>query len=100
MTRTVTRQVNPACPPWRLVPRLGTGGVFLLDSALDPGRLGRWSFVGGRPAAMMTAKRRRGMAGDGGSPFLITLTTWRHPDGRRRIGVLRPAAPADDREHA
>ncbi len=82
-TLTLTREVNPNCPPWRLVPRLGGDGVFLLDSALGSGSMGRWSFVGGRPAAMMTAKRRRGMTGDGGgSPFLITLTTWRHPDGR------------------
>ncbi len=83
MTRTLTRSIDPGRPLWRCAPLLaGAGPAFLLDSALDPERLGRWSFVGGHPPALLTAKRRRGARGAaGGSLFLVTLTTWRRPDG-------------------
>ncbi|RKZ15785.1 aminodeoxychorismate synthase component I [bacterium] len=78
----LTRTIDLDLPLWRVTPRLGRGNVFLLDSALDPQRLGRWSFAGCHPPALLTAKRRHGAeTGAAGRPFLITLTTWRHPDG-------------------
>ncbi|MCP4571513.1 MAG: aminodeoxychorismate synthase component I [bacterium] len=85
MTTTLTRRLDLDRPPWRCA-RLfvADGPVFLLDSAQEPGSgaLGRWTFTGGRPCALLTAKRRRGMPGPrGGQAFLITLTTWRRPDG-------------------
>ena len=79
---TLIRNIDLGLPLWRVAPRLTGEGVFLLDSALDPVRLGRWSFTGCRPPALLTAKRRRGTSSTGpGMPFLITLTTWRRPDG-------------------
>ncbi len=64
---------------------------FLLDSALKHERLGRRTYLGGQPAALLTGKRlksppewpdRRG--GDhvgGGQPFHLVLKTWKKPDG-------------------
>ena len=97
----------PACRPW--------GPVVLLDSAMDPGRLGRHSFLAANPPALLTAKRRRGAARTGPAPFLVTLTTWREPDGtvltapairtwsgdpfaavRRLQDAYRPATPVGD----
>ena len=78
----LTRNIDLGLPLWRVAPRLGGEGVFLLDSALDPVRLGRWSFTGCLPPALLTAKRRHGTLSAGpGMPFLVTLTTWRRPDG-------------------
>ena len=88
MPLTLTRRLEIDRPPWRCAPLFAADGpVFLLDSAQDPdnensGRRGRWTFAGGRPSALLTAKRRRGVAGPrGGRAFLVTLTTWRKPDG-------------------
>ncbi len=83
MARTWTWQLETNCPLWRsALPWLGAGPVVLLDSAMDPGRLGRCSFLAADPPAMLTARHRRGSARPGEpSPFLLTLTTWREPDG-------------------
>jgi len=88
MPLTLTRRLEIHRPPWRCAPLFAADGpVFLLDSARDPDnegpdRPGRWTFAGGRPSALLTAKRRRGVAGPrGGRAFLVTLTTWRRPDG-------------------
>lgn len=85
MTFTLTRRIDPGRPPWRCARLFATDGpIFLLDSAQEPGsgHLGRWILTGGRPAALLTAKRRKGMPGPrGGQAFLVTLTTWRRPDG-------------------
>jgi aminodeoxychorismate synthase component I len=50
---------------------------FLLDSAMDSGRLGRYSSLGGDPSALLTGRR----AGRADLAFSLTLTTWRTPSG-------------------
>lgn len=71
-------------PFWRC-PALwpGDAAVFLLDSALADGRLGRWSFAGGAPLAALAGWRRE-VSGTG---LDLELTIWREPDG------AVPAAP-------
>ncbi len=51
--------------------------AFLLDSAMDPARLGRFSYLGGRPSALLAGRRTAGpdLAMD------LTVRTWRRPDG-------------------
>ena len=73
----------PDRPLWRCAaPWQGQGPMALLDSALDPQRLGRHSFLVVDPPALITARRRRGTAAAGEpAPFLLTLTTWREPGG-------------------
>ena len=80
----------PDRPLWRCAPPwLGRGPLALLDSAMDPRRLGRHSFLVAEPPAMLTARRRRGVAAPGEpAPFLLTLTTWREPGG---VVLDRPA---------
>jgi len=51
--------------------------AFLLDSGMDPVRLGRFSYLGGRPSALLTGRR-------GKSDNLLMdleLQTWRAPNG-------------------
>ena len=50
---------------------------FLLDSAMNPERLGRYSSLGGDPSALLTGRR----AGRADLAFDLTLTTWRTPSG-------------------
>jgi aminodeoxychorismate synthase component I len=65
-------------PFWRSVEMYPPqADVFLLDSSLADGRLGRWSFAGGRPLATLSGRRRPGA--DGG--LALELTVWREPDG-------------------
>ena len=52
--------------------------AFLLDSAMDPGRLGRYSFIGGNPSALLCGRR----AGRDDLAFDLSLTTWRTSDGK------------------
>lgn len=72
--------------------------VFLLDSALADGRLGRWSFAGGRPAAQLAGWRRAAAGADPQPGLDLELTVWREPDGaladppRRRRWTGDPAA--------
>ena len=69
-----------AMPFWRAVELFPPAGeVFLLDSALPDGRLGRWSFAGGEPCAQLSGRRRQGTGGT----LDLTLTVWREPDGSR-----------------
>lgn len=67
-----------------------TTEAFLLDSALADGRLGRWSFAGGEPAARLSGRCRLG-AGNAQDPRLmdLELTVWREPDGTRPDGGRR-----------
>ena len=80
MNRRQTIPLNLALPFWRYGGMFGPDSTaFLLDSAMDPDRLGRYSFLGGDPSALLTARR-------GSGPDLsmaLTLTTWRKPDGTR-----------------
>jgi aminodeoxychorismate synthase component I len=56
----------------------GPGGLgFHLDSSLIDGRLGRYSYVGGDPSALLTARRRPGEM-----TFDLELSTRRDPGGQ------------------
>ena len=55
--------------------------AFLLDSAMDPDRLGRHSFLGGKPAALLTGRR----SGRDDLAFDLNLKTWRTPAGEDRV---------------
>jgi len=80
MSCSQTIPLKLALPFWRYGGMFGPDSTaFLLDSAMDPDRLGRYSFLGGNPSALLTARR-------GSGPELsmaLTLTTWRKPDGTR-----------------
>ncbi|MCK9994739.1 MAG: anthranilate synthase component I family protein, partial [Candidatus Krumholzibacteria bacterium] len=80
MSRSQITPLKLALPFWRYGGIFGPGShAFLLDSAMDPDHLGRYSFLGGNPSALLTAHRVS-------SPELsmaLTLTTWRKPDGAR-----------------
>ena len=77
MTRSLITPLKLALPFWRYGEMFGPDtSAFLLDSAMDPDRLGRYSFLGGDPSALLTGRRLKG-------PDLSmaqTLTTWRRPD--------------------
>lgn len=84
------RVAVPAVGPfWRLPETFpGTSDIFLLDSALNEGGLGRWSYAGGEPVATLAGRRR---AGPGGG-LDLELTVRREPDGTpacppRRLGL-------------
>ena len=80
MTRSQTTPLKLTLPFWRYGEMFGPdSSAFLLDSAMDPDRLGRYSFLGGNPSALLTARR---IAGPNLS-MALTLTTWRQPDGTR-----------------
>ena len=80
MTRSQTTPLKLTLPFWRYGEMFGPdSSAFLLDSAMDPDRLGRYSFLGGNPSALLTARR---IAGPDLS-MALTLTTWRKPDGTR-----------------
>lgn len=77
---------------WQHADIFGEGSCcFLLDSAMDPGFLGRQSFLGGRPSAFLTGKRLKDpndwpptWALDhpgGGQPFGLELIVWKSPEG-------------------
>lgn len=81
-THTATTALNLSRPLWQHADLFPDGECcFLLDSAMDPGRLGRRSFLGGRPAALLTGKRTRTGRPEGGKLFRLELTVWRRPDG-------------------
>lgn len=70
--------VPSAGPFWHLAGMFPEAAdIFLLDSALNEGGLGRWSYAGGEPSASL-AGRRRTSSGDG---LDLELTVWREPDG-------------------
>ena len=80
MTRSQTTPLKLALPFWRYGEMFGPdSSAFLLDSAMDPDRLGRFSFLGGNPSALLTARRIPGP----NLSMALTLTTWRQPDGTR-----------------
>ena len=51
--------------------------AFLLESGMDPARLGRFSYLGGRPSALLTGHR----SGPDSLPMELELLTWRRADG-------------------
>jgi para-aminobenzoate synthetase component 1 len=98
MIHLLTTRLELKRPLWQCADRFlpgpeqpTAGCCFLLDSAMDPGRLGRQSFLGARPVALITGKRLdpaeplparlpAGSAGDG-RPFRLNMTVWKSPDG-------------------
>jgi len=79
-TAVIVQPVELALPIHRYV-RMWDGGdyCFLLDSALNDGRLGRFSFVGGDPAAVLTFRRQAGHIL--GAPGEVTILRRRAADG-------------------
>lgn len=81
-THTLTVPLDLSRPLWQHADLFPPDRCcFLLDSAMDPGRLGRRSFLGGRPAALLTGKRTGLPRPGGGRLFRLELTVWRQPDG-------------------
>ena len=80
MTSRLVIPIDLALPFWRYGAMFGSSGcAFLLDSAMAPERLGRYSFLGGDPCALLTGRR----AGRADLAMDLTLTTWRSADGAR-----------------
>ncbi len=80
MTRSQIIPLKLALPFWRYGGMFGPDSTaFLLDSAMDPDRLGRYSFLGGNHSALLTARR----VSVPDLSMALTLTTWRQPDGTR-----------------
>ncbi|MBU8871840.1 MAG: aminodeoxychorismate synthase component I [Gemmatimonadales bacterium] len=104
-TRSITRDLDPLIlgdlPFWRFAALFQSSGhSFLLDSALADGKLGRFSFLGGEPVAVLTAHRIPATTGQSNSNSNIssfnishstascltarlTVTRWKSPEGRR-----------------
>ncbi len=75
---TLRTTVDLAVPFWRCAALFAdTECAFLLDSGMDPDRLGRFSALGGRPAALLTGRR----SGPDSLTMELELQTWRQPDG-------------------
>ena len=72
-TALVVEPIELALPIHRYVPVWdGASHCFLLDSSLHDGRLGRFSFVGGDPAAVVMFRRRSGhVLGDPGEVTVV-----------------------------
>ncbi len=80
MTSRLVIPINLALPFWRYGAMFGPSGcAFLLDSAMAPERLGRYSFLGGDPCALLTGRR----TGRADRAMDLHLATWRQPDGDR-----------------
>ena len=72
-------EIELAVPFWRCAELFpATECAFLLDSGLDSARLGRYSYVGGRPSALLTGRR----LGPDTLEMDLELQTWRRPDGQ------------------
>ena len=68
-------------PFWRYAPLyVQQPHAFLLDSARDPEKLGRYSFLGGEPFLVYKAWRQRGQPPSSGAR--IEVTQYRTADGQ------------------
>ncbi len=70
---------------------------FLLDSAKDPKKLGRYSFIGGNPFLVYRAKRRHGAPPQAGAQ--IEVRQLASPDGKpldKPVVTRRVADPLED----
>ena len=85
---TMTRELEPGTldghPFWRCIDLFPADShCFLLDSALADSSQARFSFIGGRPSAVLTAHRLSPAPGSTpDSAARIRLTQWRFPNGR------------------
>nr|MEE4270018.1 aminodeoxychorismate synthase component I [Candidatus Krumholzibacteria bacterium] len=69
-------------PLWECAALLSRGELcFLLDSAMDPQRLGQRTYLGGQPPALLTGKREENTGAGQGVLFRLQLTRWMLPDG-------------------
>src|SRR3954470_11535814 len=67
----------------------GDGPAFLLESAEQGQRVGRWSFIGFRPRSVV-----RWRLADGGDPYVLAAAeVSRHRQGPAPAGPPAPAAP-------
>ncbi len=74
-------ELNLPHPFWRYLELFGDDQYcFLLDSGMDPAKLGRYSFLGGEPALVFSATRRRNQSGPAEAD--ITLTRLRDNSGK------------------
>lgn len=72
--------IQPNCPFWQLAELFADQPCgFLLDSGMDPEKLGRFSFVGGRPTALLQAKR---LSPSHDRLFQISCQRWRTAHGK------------------
>ncbi|MEN8008413.1 MAG: aminodeoxychorismate synthase component I [Candidatus Krumholzibacteriota bacterium] len=78
MTSRLVIPFDLALPFWRYGAMFSSDScAFLLDSALAPERLGRYSFLGGDPCALLTGRR----TGRADLAMELTLASWRQADG-------------------
>ncbi len=75
--------IKPGRPFWQLAELFAEQPCCaLLDSGMDPRNLGRFSFLTGRPTALLTAKRLP-RCDNSEREFLMNLTRWQSPVGVR-----------------
>ncbi len=76
---TLCTEVDLELPFWRYAELFGADEcAFLLDSGLDPVRLGRFSYLGGRPSVLLSGWRVK----DGTLGMDLQWQTWHRPDGK------------------
>jgi para-aminobenzoate synthetase component I len=79
-TRKLDSRILGEVPFWRCAALFGPDShCFLLDSALSGGKLGRYSFLGGDPAAVLTARRvvESSVHAATGQRAHLTLNRWK-----------------------
>jgi len=76
---TLRTEIDLTMPFWRCITLFpATESCFLLDSGMDPTRLGRFSCLGGHPSALLTGHR----TGADSLAMDLELQTWLGPDGQ------------------
>ncbi len=76
---TLCTAVNLSAPFRHCTTLFGdTDCAFLLESGMDPERLGRFSYLGGHPSALLTGRR----TGPDSLTMDLELVTWRQPNGQ------------------
>jgi len=75
--------IQPGLPFWQLAELFADQPCgALLDSGMDSQKLGHFSFLAGRPTALLKAKRQP-RQGNSQREFLMDLTRWQSPSGIR-----------------
>ncbi len=79
LRHTLSTKIDLPGPFWRCAELFGTDEcAFLLDSGLNEEHPGRFSYLGRRPAALLTGRRQA----NGKRNLVFELQTWRRPDGQ------------------